>query len=64
MDVTPLRPDASEPAIRAPRFLRPPPGTEHEPPGDTPRLAKPSERWTPPSTLKLDLHAAAMVKAG
>ena len=58
MDVTPLRPDASEPATRAPRFMRPPPGTEHEPPKEAPHLAKPSERWTPPSTLKLDLHAA------
>ncbi len=59
MDVTPLRPDASEPAIRAPRFLRPPPGTEPEPPTEEAhRLARPSERWTPPSTLKLDLHAA------
>jgi uncharacterized FlaG/YvyC family protein len=38
--------------------MRPPPGTETEPPKDTPHLAKPSERWTPPSTLKSDLHAA------
>ena len=58
MDVTALRPDASEPATRAPRFLRPPPGTEPTPPTEAPQLAKPSERWTPPSTLKLDLHAA------
>ena len=58
MDVTPLRPDASEPATRAPRFLRPPPGTESQPPEEAHQLAKPSERWTPPSTLKLDLHAA------
>ena len=58
MDVTALRPDASEPATRAPRFMRPPPGAEPPTPDETPQLAKPSERWTPPSTLKLDLHAA------
>ena len=58
MDVTALRPDASEPAIRAPRFMRPPPGAEPTPPHEGPQLAKPSERWTPPSTLKLDIHAA------
>lgn len=58
MDVTALRPDASEPATRAPRFLRPPPGAEPTPPQEAPQLAKPSERWTPSSTLKLDLHAA------
>ena len=57
MDVTALRPDASEPATRAPRFMRPPPGAEPTP-QETPQLAKPSERWTPPSTLKLDIHAA------
>ena len=58
MDVTALRPDASEPATRAPRFMRPPPGAESPPPHEAPQIAKPSERWTPPSTLKLDLHAA------
>ena len=58
MDVTALRPDASEPATRAPRFLRPPAGAEPTPPHEAPQIAKPSERWTPPSTLKLDLHAA------
>ena len=59
MDVTAFRPDASEPATRAPRFLRPPRGAEPAPPPpETPQLAKPSDRWTPPSTLKLDLHAA------
>ena len=52
MDVTTLRPDASEPATRAPRFLRPPRGVEPAPPPpETPQLAKPSDRWTPPSTL-------------
>ena len=48
------RPQATAPP---PRFIRPPADVAKEP-RPAPEIAKPSTRWTPPSTLKFSLHAA------
>ena len=56
MDVTaPRLPEPNDPVSAAARFARP---IAKEPPPAQPQLPGPSERWTPPSTLKFTLHAA------